>query len=195
MKIIPSTLHGAVVVTYPVHPDPRGFFTRIFDTELLRQQAPFDPTAFVQESQSRSTSGVLRGLHGRRHLSEAKLVHSLRGAIRDVIVDLRPWSPTFLSWESFLLDDVTHRQLFIPAGFAHGFEVLSDVADIHYRMDAVYAPELDYAIRFDDPELGVTWTHPDPQVSDRDLAAMTFADARPQLGQWYGTSAPPAVQS
>lgn len=179
-------LADAVLLQYPVHRDERGFFVRVLDRLLLAEQTGIDAASFVQESQSRSTKGVLRGLHGRRHLSEAKLVRCTSGTIHDVIVDLRPWSPTFRQWRAFVLDDVDHVQLFIPAGFAHGFQVLSDVADIHYRMDAIYAPELDYAIRFDDPDLGIEWPLPPEGLSPRDVIAMAFREVEDQLTNWYG---------
>src|SRR4029079_17409457 len=115
------------------------------------------PTAFVEESQSRSRRGVLRGLHGRAALSEGKLVRCARGEVFEVVVDLRPWSPTFSQWESFALDDVAHRQVWVPPGMVHGFEVLSEEADICYRMDAAYDPSLDIAVSWDDPELAIPW--------------------------------------
>lgn len=179
-------LADAILLQYPVHRDERGFFVRVLDGMLLAEHAGIDSASFVQESQSRSTKGVLRGLHGRRHLSEAKLVRCASGTIHDVIVDLRPWSPTFRQWRAFVLDDVDHVQLFIPAGFAHGFQVLSDVADIHYRMDAAYAPELDYAIRFDDPDLGVEWPLPPQGLSPRDVNAVAFREVEDQLITWFG---------
>lgn len=186
LQVRSAGLADAVLLQYPVHRDERGYFVRVLDSELLAEQAGIDTSSFVQESQSRSTFGVLRGLHGRRHLSEAKLVRCASGAIHDVIVDLRPWSPTYRQWRAFVLDDVDHLQLFIPAGFAHGFQVLSDVADIHYRMDALYAPELDYAIRFDDPDLGVEWPRPPIGLSLRDHSALTFREVEDQLAIWYG---------
>ncbi len=186
MKAVRTSLEDAFVLEYPVHLDSRGFFVRVLDRELLASEIGFDSRSIVQESQSRSRNGVLRGLHGRKHLSEAKLVRCVQGRIRDVIVDMRPWSTTFMSWEAFILDDETHRQVFIPAGFAHGFEVLSETADIHYRMDAPYAPALDYAIRYDDPDIGVSWSIEHPEISERDQIAMSFADAKPQLTNWYG---------
>ncbi len=190
MKAVPTTLDDAFVLEYPVHLDSRGFFVRVLDRDLLASEIGFDSRTIAQESQSRSRAGVLRGLHGRKHLSEAKLVRCAHGRIRDVIVDLRPWSGTFMSWESFILDDETHRQLFIPAGFAHGFEVLSDTADIHYRMDASYAPELDYAIQYNNADLGVTWLTVDPEISERDRNAIAFAEAQPHLTTWYGQQRP-----
>ncbi len=190
MKAVPTTLDDAFVLEYPVHLDSRGFFVRVLDRDLLANEIGFDSRTIVQESQSRSRAGVLRGLHGRKHLSEAKLVRCAHGRIRDVIVDMRPWSDTFMSWESFILDDETHHQLFIPAGFAHGFEVLSDTADIHYRMNASYAPELDYAIQYNNADLGVTWLTVDPEISERDRNAIAFAEAQPHLTTWYGQQRP-----
>lgn len=192
MKAVRTSLDDAFVLEYPVHLDARGFFVRVLDRELLAREIGFDSRSIVQESQSRSRQGVLRGLHGRKQLSEAKLVRCVQGRIRDVIVDLRPWSRTFMSWEAFVLDDESHRQVFIPAGFAHGFEVLSATADIHYRMDAAYAPELDYAIRYNDHDLGVSWLTQRPEISERDHNAISFEEAKPQLVNWYGSVRPAA---
>ena len=185
IEVEPALLDGVLVIRYPVHRDPRGYFVRVLDQQLLAEHAGIDSTGFVQESQSRSTQGVLRGLHGRRHLSEAKLVRCAAGRIHDVIVDMRPSSPTFQQSQAFVLDDVAHLQLYIPPGFAHGFQVLSEAADIHYRMDAPYAPELDYAVRFDDPDLGIEWPLEPVGLSPRDIDASTFAAVASKLADWY----------
>ena len=132
--------------------DHRGFFVRTMSTSSSCGDVGIDPASFVQESQSRSRHGVLRGLHGRTALSEGKLVRCARGTVFEVVLDLRPWSRTFLQWDSLILDDVEHRQLWVPPGMVHGFQVLSDAADICYRMDALHDPTLDLAVAWDDPE-------------------------------------------
>lgn len=181
---------GAFTLNYPVFTDQRGFFVRVADTALQHDLAGWGPGHWVQESHSRSTAGVLRGLHGRRALSEAKLVRCSQGAIHDVIVDVRPWSPTFGKWQSFVLDDVTHTQLYIPAGFAHGFCVLSAVADVQYRMDSPYEPGLDYTIAYNDVDLAIDWPIDDPIVSDRDAGGVAFASLRSSFVEWFGSTAP-----
>ena len=131
--------------------DERGFFSRTFDAAVMRA-AGIDPAAFVQDSISRSGRGVLRGLHLRGGPGEAKLVRCSYGAIFDVIVDLRPASPTYRNWESFELRDSEQASLYIPAGCAHGFQALTDPADVSYRIDREHDPSQDVAIAHDDPE-------------------------------------------
>jgi dTDP-4-dehydrorhamnose 3,5-epimerase len=179
-------LTDALLITYPIHVDQRGFFVRVLDRDLLAENAGIDASLFVQESQSRSIRGTLRGLHSRCSLSESKLVRCSAGAIYDVIVDLRPWSPTYRTWKSFVLDDVDHAQLYIPAGFAHGFQALSEIADVQYRMDAPYAPDLDRAIRFNDPDLGVDWPLAAEGLSARDSGAPFFREIEADLASWFG---------
>ena len=169
--------------------DERGFFVRTMSAEPLLD-AGIDVRASVHENQSRSRRGTLRGLHMRTALSEAKLVRCARGAVLEVVVDLRPWSSTFGRWASFELDDVTHLQVFVPAGCAHGYYVHSDWADICYKHDAAYAPELEGALAWNDPELGIRWPATDPILSQRDRTAPTFAAVRPKLAGWYGTLRP-----
>jgi dTDP-4-dehydrorhamnose 3,5-epimerase len=171
--------------------DERGFFARTSDSEVFRA-AGIDSAGFVQESQSRSIRGVLRGLHGRDVLEEAKLVRCAHGAIHEVIVDLRPWSSTFLQTASLRLDDREHLQVYVPPGCVHGYQALTEVADVCYRMDATYAPERTLYLAYDDPELAIRWPLPDPVVSDRDRAAPTLAELWPRLADFFGT-APPAA--
>ena len=174
----------------PMH-DERGFFTRTFDADVIASLG-LDPGSFVQDSQSRSHAGTLRGLHFRLDGRECKLVRVARGAVVDVVVDLRPTSPTFRRWQSFRLDDERHESLVIPAGCAHGFQVLSDIADICYRMDARYAPEFDATLRYDDPTIGVTWPASPKLLSARDAAGATFLALLPTLMASF-PAAPPAA--
>ena len=120
-------------------------------------------------------------------LSEGKLVRCARGAVFEVAVDLRPWSPTFTQWDSTVLDDMTHRQLWVPPGVVHGFQVLSDEADVCYRMDARYEPSLDLAIAWDDPDLGIPWPLSPPILSERDRTAPRLAEIAPRLAEWFGS--------
>lgn len=184
MRVLNTSLRDVLILEPDPFVDGRGFFVRTMDSEVLAA-AGIDHCRFVQESQSRSSRGVLRGLHGRRHLSEAKLVRCSRGRIFDVAVDLRPWSATFRTWETFLLDDERHHQIFLPPGFAHGFQVLSDQADVCYRMDARYDPSLDFAVAYDDPQLSIPWPLEPVGLSDRDSSASALADIEDQLDKWF----------
>ncbi|MGH7488664.1 MAG: dTDP-4-dehydrorhamnose 3,5-epimerase, partial [bacterium] len=171
--------------------DHRGFFTRTLSVAAL--EAVGLTAYFAEESQSRSRHCVLRGLHGRSALSEGKLVRCARGEVFEVVVDLRPWSPTFTQWESFVLDDCAHRQIWIPPGMVHGFVVLSALADICYRMDAVHDPSVDIAIAWDDPDLAIPWPIATPILSERDRSAPRLADLRGHFEEWYGSIRPAPV--
>jgi dTDP-4-dehydrorhamnose 3,5-epimerase len=171
---------GALVFTPAPHVDERGFFSRTFDAEIVRS-AGLDPAAFVQDSLSRSALGVVRGLHLRRGEGEAKLVRCSYGAVFDVIVDLRPASPTYRNWASFELRDDEQASLYVPAGCAHGFQALTSPADVAYRIDRAHDPAEDVSIAFDDPELAIPWPLPVALMSPRDRAAPPLAAALSQL--------------
>jgi dTDP-4-dehydrorhamnose 3,5-epimerase len=169
-------IEGALLFRPSPHVDDRGFFCRTFDAEVLRA-AHLDPAAFIQHSQSRSIRGVVRGLHVRRGDGEAKLVRCSYGAIFDVVVDLRPASPTQGNWESFELRDDEQVTLYVPAGCAHGFQALTDPADVSYMIDRAHDPAEDVSIAFDDPELAIAWPLPVTIMSPRDRLAPLLADA------------------
>jgi len=156
--------------------DDRGFFCRTFDAAVARE-AGIDPNGFAQDSVSRSLRGVVRGLHVRRGVGETKLVRCSYGAVFDVIVDLRPSSPTYRNWESFELQGHEQRSLYIPNGCAHGFQALTSVADVSYRIDRPHDPSEDVALRFDDPALAIPWPLPVGIVSRRDQHALSLEDA------------------
>jgi dTDP-4-dehydrorhamnose 3,5-epimerase len=158
------------------HGDERGFFSRTFDAEVVRA-AGLDPNGFVQDSLSRSARGVVRGLHVRGGQGEAKLVRCSYGTIYDVIVDLRPASPTYRNWQSFELRDDEQISLYVPAGCAHGFQALTDPADVSYRIDRPHDPAEDVSIAFDDPELAIPWPLPAAAMSARDRRAAPLAAA------------------
>ena len=166
---------GALLFRPVPHRDERGFFCRTFDADVVRA-AGLDPAAFVQHSQSRSVRSVVRGLHVRRGNGEAKLVRCSYGAIFDVIVDLRPASPTYRNWESFELRDDEQVTLYVPA-CAHGFQALTDPADVSYRIDRTHDPSEDVSIAFDDPELAIPWPLPVTVRSQRDRQAPLLAAA------------------
>jgi len=171
---------GALLFEPTPHVDERGFFCRTFDVDVIRG-AGIEPAAFVQDSLSRSVRGVVRGLHTRRGKGEAKLVRCSYGAIFDVVVDLRPASPTYRNWESFELRGDEQVSLYIPSGCAHGFQALTDIADVAYRIDRAHDPAEDVAIAFDDEELAIPWPLPVAAVSLRDQAAPPLAIAEKSL--------------
>ena len=165
---------GALLFQPSPHADERGFFSRTFDAEIARG-AGIDPDGFAQDSQSRSRRGVVRGMHLRSGRGEAKLVRCSYGAVFDVIVDLRPASPTYRNWESFELRDDTQASLYVPAGCAHGFQALTEPADVCYRIDRPHDPSEDLSVRYDDPDLAVTWPLPPGALSPRDQGAGSWA--------------------
>jgi dTDP-4-dehydrorhamnose 3,5-epimerase len=181
MNVTPvQRIDGALLIRFNPHVDERGFFCRTFDADVMRA-AGIDPSTFVQDSVSRSAGGVVRGLHVRRGDGEAKLVRCSYGAIFDVIVDLRPASPTFRNWESFKLHAEEHVSLYVPAGCAHGFQAVTDPADVYYRIDRVHDPAEDVTIAFDDPDLAIPWPRPVTLMSERDRQAPGLAVAMTSL--------------
>jgi len=174
-------IDGALLFRPEPHVDERGFFCRTFDADVVRG-AGLDPAAFVQHSLSRSARGVVRGLHVRRGDGEAKLVRCSSGAVFDVVVDLRPASPTYRNWESFDLRDDEQVTLYVPAGCAHGFQALTEIADVAYLIDRAHDPSEDVSIAFDDPDLAIPWPLPVTTMSSRDRLAPPLADAARLLG-------------
>ena len=175
MTVHETALPGLLVVEPRVFGDERGFFLERYHAGRYAE-AGVDAT-FVQDNHSRSRQGTLRGLHFQRRRPQGKLVEVARGRIWDVAVDLRAGSPTFGQWAGVELSDETHRQLWVPAGFAHGFYVLSDVADVLYKCTDVYRPDDEGGIRWDDPDVGVDWPiEGAPLLSDKDRALPTLAD-------------------
>jgi dTDP-4-dehydrorhamnose 3,5-epimerase len=181
MDVRTTSLTGVLVFVPTPHHDDRGVFTRTFDATVAATYG-VDARAFVQDSQSRSRQAVLRGLHGRAGEGEAKLVRCARGAVHDVVVDARPASPTFGRHESFRLDDEQFWHLYVPAGLLHGFQVLTAEADVCYRIDRAHDPAEDRAVRYDDPDLAISWPLPVSRMSARDAAAGSWADLRRSLG-------------
>lgn len=180
MEIRRGELDGVLLFVPTPHRDERGFFTRTFDASVAAA-AGLDPHSFVQDSQSRSTLGTVRGLHGRGGAGEGKLVRCARGAVHDVIVDARPGSPTFGRSAAYLLDDVDFACLYVPPGFLHGFQVLTADADTCYRIDREHNPAEDLSVRFDDPGLAIAWPLPVTTLSARDTRAGSWNELREQL--------------
>jgi dTDP-4-dehydrorhamnose 3,5-epimerase len=174
------TIAGALLFRPSPHVDERGFFSRTFDRDVVKA-AGLDPDAFVQDSISRSRRGVVRGMHVRSGRGEAKLVRCSYGAVFDVVVDLRPGSPTYRNRETFDLTGDNQVTVYVPAGCAHGFQALTEPADVSYRIDRAHDPSEDVSIRFDDPDLDIPWPLPVTLMSDRDKAAPTLALATARL--------------
>lgn len=177
-----TSLSGPIVLEPSLHADERGFFLETFsarDYAALGIDLPF-----VQDNHSRSSAGVLRGLHFQQEPGQAKLVRVVRGRIADVVVDLRRSSATFGEHEVFELDDEVHRQVYVPVGFAHGFVVLSDVADVVYKVTAYYETTTERGIAWNDPDLNVAWPVAEPVLSDRDRTLPRFRDIVDHLPPW-----------
>jgi dTDP-4-dehydrorhamnose 3,5-epimerase len=176
MNIVETALPGVLIFEPKVFGDARGFFVETFRTEWLARAGL--EVKFVQDNQSRSRKGVLRGLHWQMQQTQGKLVRAARGAVYDVAVDVRRGSPNFGQWVGVVLDDVSHRQLWVPAGFAHGFGVLSEEADFAYRCTDFYHPQSEAGALFDDPAIGIDW--PDIGMpwllSDKDRALPRLAE-------------------
>ena len=154
--------------------DERGFFCRTYDVDVMRE-AGIDPESFVQDSISRSVQGVVRGLHLRVGRGEGKLVRCSSGRVFDVVVDLRPASPTYRTWLSFELDGDRQNSVFIPPGCAHGHQTLTAVADTSYRIDRPHDPSEDLTIAWDDPELAIPWPLSITLLSAKDAGAPALA--------------------
>jgi dTDP-4-dehydrorhamnose 3,5-epimerase len=179
----PTRLSGLVILEPAVFPDERGFFTETYRREWHAEVGIPAGEELIQDNHSRSSKGVVRGMHFHIGDGVAKLVRCARGRIVDINVDLRRGSPTYGQWESVELDDESMRELYVPVGFAHGFCVLSDVADVLYKQTAYYDPAVERGIAWDDPEIGIEWPLPldDLIVSERDKQAPRLAEVAAEL--------------
>lgn len=178
MKYSNTKIDGVVIIEPKVFNDARGYFFEAFKKEEFEQNVGH--IDFIQENESKSSYGVLRGLHYQKgEYSQAKLVRVIKGRVLDVAVDLRKSSPTFGQHVSIELSDENKLQFFIPRGFAHGFLVLSEEAVFTYQVDNIYVPQQEASIRFDDPALGINWPISEENLimSEKDLNALGFADA------------------
>jgi dTDP-4-dehydrorhamnose 3,5-epimerase len=174
-----TELEGVVLLEPEVYGDERGFLLESFSAAEWAELGV--EAQFVQDNHSRSRKGILRGLHFQTEPGQAKLVRCARGRIWDVAVDLRRDSPTYRQWEGHELDDVAHRQLFVPVGFAHGFCVLSDEADVNYKVSSYYDPATEAGIAWNDPAVAVEWPISDPQLSERDKNTPPLAEVADSL--------------
>jgi dTDP-4-dehydrorhamnose 3,5-epimerase len=179
--VIETRLDGPLLIEPAVFGDDRGFFSETYRANELAELGIDD--VFVQDNHSRSRYGTVRGLHFQIGDGCSKLVRCGRGAIVDVLVDLRPSSPTFGEWEAFPLSDETMRVLYAPVGFGHGFCVTSDVADVLYKQSRYYTTDVERGISFRDPAIGIEWPVPEADLvySDRDADAPSLAEFRPFL--------------
>ncbi len=177
MKVFATDLPEVLILEPKVFGDERGFFAETFNRKQFLALTGIDAD-FVQDNHSRSARGVLRGLHYQVRQPQGKLVRCSRGAVFDVAVDVRRSSPNFGKWVGVELSESNHRQMWVPAGFAHGFLVLSDFADFQYKVTDYWAPEWERAIRWSDPALAVAWPlAQEPLVSAKDAAAPLLAEA------------------
>jgi dTDP-4-dehydrorhamnose 3,5-epimerase len=175
-----TRLEGPALIRPIAHPDDRGFFQETYRRDAFAELGLNEE--FVQDNQSRSAQGVVRGMHFQVGQGLAKLVRCGRGAILDVVVDIRRGSPTFGEWEAFELTDENHHQIYCPVGFAHGFCVLSKEADVIYKQTRYYDPELERGIAYDDPGVAIDWPEGlDLRASERDANAPRLSDIEAEL--------------
>ena len=178
MRVIDEALHGVKLLEPRIFRDPRGYFLESWNAMTFR--ACGIDASFVQDNHSGSVRGTLRGLHYQSLVQQGKLVRVLTGEILDVAVDVRRASPTFGQWRSWILDAASHRMLWIPTGFAHGFVARSEWAEVAYKCTAPYDAASEVSIRWDDPALAIDWqlgTGDVPRLSPKDAAGLSFADA------------------
>ena len=174
MKVIETSLPGVLIVEPDVFGDPRGFFMETYNEARYREAGL--PHRFVQDNLSFSARGVLRGLHFQNPNAQGKLLHVPRGEVFDVAVDIRAGSPTFGEWVGVTLSEEDHRQLWVPEGFAHGFQVTSENALLAYKCTAPYNREAEGALLWNDPEIAIEWPIEEPTLSERDRGAPTLRE-------------------
>jgi dTDP-4-dehydrorhamnose 3,5-epimerase len=183
MERLPTRLDGPVLIKPTVYGDERGFFHETYRRNVYAELGI--PEEFVQDNHSRSSHGIVRGMHFQIGRGTSKLVRCSRGSIVDVLVDLRKGSPTFGEWEAFELDDQNLHQLYCPIGFAHGFCVTSDSADVMYKIDAYYDDATERGIKYDDPEIGIEWPDVELIPSQRDATAPLLSEIADELPFTY----------
>lgn len=179
MKFLSTELSGVVIVEPRVHRDDRGFFF-----ENYHRQKFYDAglrVDFVQDNHSRSVKGALRGLHLQLSKPQGKLVRAIRGEVFDVAVDLRAGSPTYKKWIGVNLSDENFREIYVPPGFAHGFLVLSDIAEVEYKCTSLYDAKDEGGIVWNDPDIGIKWPITSPILSDKDKLLPRFKEAVAKL--------------
>lgn len=182
MQFRPTDLPGVVIVEPDVHRDPRGFFLEVYHQAKFVQGGI--EVAFVQDNQSRSLRGTLRGLHGQRRRPQGKLVRAISGEIFDVAVDVRRGSPSFGRWVGAVLSADNFLQMYVPPGFVHGFCVLSEYADVEYKCTNFYDGGDEFGVRWDDPRIGIAWPLANPLLSAKDAQAPSLTEAEHLLPEF-----------
>jgi dTDP-4-dehydrorhamnose 3,5-epimerase len=181
MKIQQTELQGVLVIESEVFSDARGYFLETYNAKAFAEAGISEQ--FVQDNQSRSKRGVLRGLHYQTERAQGKLVRVLLGAIYDVVVDIRPESSSYGKWSGFNLSARNHKMIWIPKGFAHGFYTLSETADVAYKATEFYAPQHERVILWNDPDLAIRWPlQGEPILSEKDKAGHSLKEIR-KLGR------------
>lgn len=171
------SIEGLILVKPKIFKDQRGFFTESYKKSDFKKNGI--DCDFVQDNHSFSVKNVIRGLHFQKPpFEQSKLVRCLKGEIMDVAVDMRKDSPNYLKWEAVVLSEANCHMLFIPKGFAHGFLVLSEYADVYYKCDLEYAPDYDAGVRYDDPDINISWGVSSPSVSDKDMKLPFIKDLK-----------------
>ncbi len=182
MKFIPTELDGVLVIEPDLFRDPRGFFLEAYHQRKYREGGIAEP--FVQDNHSRSERGTIRGLHAQRLHPQGKLIRVLQGEIFDVVVDIRKGSPTFARWIKVELTAGNFLQCYVPPGFAHGFCVRSEFAEVEYKCTDFYDPSDEMRIIWNDPSIGVQWPTAEPLLSDKDRDARTLDELMQFLPQY-----------
>ncbi|MCV9878026.1 dTDP-4-dehydrorhamnose 3,5-epimerase [Brenneria izbisi] len=177
MQVIETKIYGAKIIEPKVFGDARGFFLETFEKRRYQQMLNID-LDFVQDNHSRSSKGVLRGLHFQRTNPQGKLVRVVCGEVFDVAVDIRPESPTYGKWHGVILSEENKTQFWLPPGLAHGFAVLSDTADFEYKCTDYYNPQDEDCLLWNDPEIGIEWPEFNPILSEKDKQGKLFRDLR-----------------
>ena len=182
MRVVPTDIPGVVVVEPDVHVDGRGFFVETYHAERYREQGIDAP--FVQDNHSRSVAGTLRGLHLQLRRPQGKLIRVIEGEVFDVAVDVRRGSPTFGRWVAVTLTAENFKQCYVPPGFAHGFCVVSAIAQVEYKCTDVYDPASEIGVAWNDAAIGISWPVSEPILSVRDSHHPTLAELAGQLPVW-----------
>jgi dTDP-4-dehydrorhamnose 3,5-epimerase len=188
MKRLETRLDGPILIEPRVFRDERGFFCETYRREVFAELGI--PEEMIQDNHSRSSKGIVRGMHFQIGQGAAKLVRCARGAIVDVMVDIRRGSPTFGEWEAFELSEDNMHSAYCPIGFAHGFCVISDIADVMYKQSAYYADATERGIAYNDPDVAIEWPLPVPELipSQRDSTAPLLRDIEVELPFVYGAA-------
>ncbi|CAI2528739.1 dTDP-4-dehydrorhamnose 3,5-epimerase [Serratia entomophila] len=175
MQVTETKIDGVKIIQPKVFGDARGFFLETFEKKRYQEMLGID-LEFVQDNHSRSSRGVLRGLHFQKVNPQGKLVRVVRGEVFDVAVDIRPGSPTYGAWEGVILSEENKTQFWVPPGLAHGFVVLSDLADFEYKCTDYYNPAQEGCLLWNDPQVGIEWPIDNPLLSEKDKVGKLFRE-------------------